>query len=167
MGVGIGFSALRDGHAPGSLPASETLDELVASTTTKERTEHGEYIAQEDVTAHLERELREEGWEGDAVRADDELRVEDCRVASRRGVSVMEPIFDVAFGHHVLPRFALALSALVKRNHGAGPMAGVLVGLRSDNMLTAPVRSHGKVRTASGHAACGLRASRPAGMVGA
>jgi hypothetical protein len=143
MGVGVGFSALRGDHAPDRLPASAELDELVEATqaTAKERGDHGDaQVADEDVTAHVERELREHGWECDAVQSADatQLRAEDCRVAARAGVSVMEPIFDMAVGYHVLPRFAVALSALVQRNHGAGPMAGVLVGVRSEYMLTAP-----------------------------
>ncbi|MET0341929.1 MAG: hypothetical protein ABW252_13065 [Polyangiales bacterium] len=136
MGVGVGFSALRQGHAPDRLPESEALTELVEKShaTVKERG----HVSEEEVVAHIERELREEGWECDAVQNDEEVRAENCRVASRGGVSVMEPIFDMAFGYHVLPRFAVALTALVQRNHGEGPMAGVLVGLRSEYMLTAP-----------------------------
>jgi hypothetical protein len=133
MGIGVGFSALRQGHAPDRLPESLGQDAHTAAADAADDA-HAEHVD----TREIERELHEEGWDCDARARGGEVHAEDCVVAARPGVSVMEPIFDMAVGYHVLPRLALALTALVQRNHGEGPMAGVLVGVRSEYLLTAP-----------------------------
>jgi hypothetical protein len=133
MGIGVGFSALRQGHAPDRLPDSLGHGEHAAAAE-GDGAQHAEHVD----TSEIERDLREEGWDCDARARGGEVHAEDCVVAARPGVSVMEPIFDMAVGYHVLPRLALALTALVQRNHGEGPMAGVLVGVRSEYLLTAP-----------------------------
>lgn len=133
LSMGVGFSPLRQGHAPDKLPPASMLEEL-AESATDARTERVN-------VAKVERALREEGWSCNARAEGEAVRAEDCKVASRPGISVLEPIFDLALGYHVLPRLSLALSALVQRDHGEGPMAGVVVGLRAEYLLTAPKRS--------------------------
>lgn len=133
MGIGVGFSALRQGHAPDRLPESLGQGGHAAAAASEDAS-HTEHVD----TNEIERELHEEGWDCDARTRDGEVHAEDCVVAARPGVSIMEPIFDMAVGYHALPRLALALTALVQRNHGEGPMAGVLVGVRSEYLLTAP-----------------------------
>jgi tetratricopeptide (TPR) repeat protein len=130
MSVGLGFSALRPGQAPDRHPSESTLDEVVASVS-EER--DGRVRA-----ADVESELREHGWECDASTRGGEVAADNCVLASDRGISVLDPIFDMAFGYHLLPRFALALSALVQRHAGHGPMAGIVLGLRAEYMLTPP-----------------------------
>lgn len=140
-GLGVGFSALRRGQVPDRLPESATVSEMSEGleATARERSEYEGHVPYENTAAHVERALREEGWDCNAVQKNEEVRASNCRVASPRGISVLDPILDLAFGYHVLPRVALALTALVQRNHGVGPMAGVVLGLRGEYMLTRPV----------------------------
>lgn len=130
VGVGLGFSALRPGQTPDRHPSESTLDEVVRAV----REERDGRLRASDV----ESELREHGWECDAATRGNEVSAENCVLATDRGISVLDPILDMALGYHALPRFALALSALVQRHAGHGPMAGIVLGVRGEYMLTPP-----------------------------
>lgn len=129
VSMGIGFSALHRQNAPDRPPPASMLEELEASTL--------DSATQRAHATEAERELKKEGWDCEARAENGRLAARDCVVATNPGVSVIEPIFDLAIGYHVRPRLSVALSALVQRNAGQGPLAGVGVGLRTEYLLVA------------------------------
>lgn len=149
MSAGVGFSALGHRQAPDQLPTTSTLNEVVEKAKGDSR--------RVDV-AKAEAALRERGWNCDTRLTNGTLRADNCAVATKHEVSAMEPIFDFGFGYHFLPRFALAASALVQRLAGEGPLAGVVIGLRSEYLLTAPAHPWLHIAAVAGVGAGSLRA---------
>jgi hypothetical protein len=136
INFGVGATSVRKGRAPDRTPESVINDVERASRV--EPTDPRSDI--DTMTAEIE--LRQRGFDCDAAQTEDmRLRLTDCTVAVSPGGFVAVPIVNVAAGYFVTPQLALALTGRFQLAKGEGPLAGTLLGLRAEYLISQPAET--------------------------
>lgn len=128
VNFGVAATSVGEGRAPDRAP--QALVTSIAETFMEDLDE-------------AEEALRKGGF--DCETALDEkpgqvtgLRASNCAVAVDPGGFVAVPLIYVAAGYYVTPRVAVAVTGRFQLARGRGPLAGTLLGLRGEYLLTQP-----------------------------
>jgi hypothetical protein len=130
VNFGVGATSVGEGRAPDRSPQA-LVDQI------GDENWDGDVELAEDA-------LRKGGFECKGAREEreglsDGLRASDCSVAVDPGGFVAVPLIYVAAGYYVTPRVAVAVTGRFQLARGEGPLAGTLLGLRGEYLLTQPV----------------------------
>jgi hypothetical protein len=153
VGVGVALTAVNDGRSPDRKLTRAVLNDvqnasLVNGAVSGDR-------AKQELTAR--------GWDCSPTVGDNgQVTARNCTVAVNPGGVVALPVFNVASGYFVTPRFALALTGRFQVGRGKGPMAGVTIGGRGEYYLTEPKDEGFKLGLLAGVSVGQLQARPPA-----
>ena len=131
VNFGVGATSVRKGRGPDRTPAA-----LVQPADTAAR------MGGSLDTGIARTFLRQKGFDCQAaVTPEDRLRLTDCTVAVDPGGFVAVPLIHIAAGYFLTPKLAVAVTGRFQLARGEGPLAGTLLGVRADYLVTQPVET--------------------------